>query len=105
MIEIVAGTIDEQIINILQKQYPVTIENLEQQLHLSRDRIIRVLHQFEIKGIVRLEPLPDKTFIRLLRRDFKVVRKKRQRKFIKHHRRGKPFQQIEDNPDDDIMYG
>ena len=37
-----------------------------------------------MKGIVRLEPLPDKTYIRLIRQDFSFVGKKRQRKFIKH---------------------
>jgi predicted transcriptional regulator len=105
MIEIVAGTIDEQIILILQKQYPVTIEDLEHALHLSRKSIVRVLHQFEIKGIVSLEPLPDKTYIRLLRRDFKFVRKKMQRRFIKHKRRGKPFQPSIEDDSDDVMYG
>jgi len=105
MIEIVAGTIDEQIVTILQKQYPVTIEDLEQKLHLSRKSIVRVLHQFEVKGIVRLEPLPDKTFIRLLRRDFKITRKKRQRKFIKHDRRRKRFTPPNKDDNDDVMYG
>ena len=105
MIEIVGGTIDEQIITILQKQYPVTVEDLEQKLHLSRKNIIRVLHQFEVKGIVRLEPLPDKTFIRLLRHDFKITRKKRQRKFIKHHRGSKPFVPSDKDESDDMMYG
>jgi hypothetical protein len=102
MIEIVAGSIDEQIIVILQKQYPVTIEDLEDQIPISRKRIVRVLHQFEVQGIVRLEPLPDKTFIRLLRHDFKIIRKQQQRKFIKHRRRGQKFKPVSD--DDDIMY-
>lgn len=104
MIEIVAGTIDEQIITILKKKYPVTIEDLERKLHLSRKSIIRVLHQFEVKGIVRLEPLPDKTFIRLLRHDFKITRKKRQRKFIKHHHGKKQFTPPNKDDSDDMMY-
>jgi hypothetical protein len=102
MIEIVAGSIDEQIITILQKQYPVTVEDLTSQIHLSRNRILRVLHQFEVQGIVRLEPLPDKTYIRLLRHDFKIVRKQQQRKFIKHRRRSPQYKPPSD--DDDIMY-
>lgn len=105
MIEIVGGTIDEQIISILQKQYPVTIEDLESQLKLSRKSIVRVLHQFEIKGIVRLEPLPNKTYIRLLRHDIKIVRKQRQRRFIKHHRRGKAVKLNHDEDHDEMMYG
>ncbi len=85
MIEIVNGTLEEQIIKLLQKTYPITIADLEKKLHISRDMIVRILHKLQIKGIVQLEPLPDKTYIRLVRRDFRFVGKKRQKKFIKHH--------------------
>ena len=86
MIEITRGTLDEQIIKILQKTYPVTVNELKKKLHLSKQQIIRILKKLQVKGIVRLEPLPDKTYIRLLRNDFSFVGKKRQRKFIKHSR-------------------
>ncbi len=85
MIEIVNGTLEEQIIKLLQKTYPITIKDLEKNLHISRDMIVRVLQKLQIKGIVQLESLPDKTYIRLLRRDFRFVGKRRQKKFIKHH--------------------
>jgi hypothetical protein len=85
MIEITTGTIEERIIKFLQKTYPVTVNDLENNLHVSRKIIIRVLQKLQTKGILRLEPLPDKTFIRLLRNDFKFIGKKRQRKFIKHY--------------------
>jgi len=85
MIEIVNGTLEEQIIKLLQKTYPITIKDLEKKLHVSRDMIMRTLQKFQIKGIVHVEPLPDKTYIRLIRRDFRFVGKKRQRKFVKHH--------------------
>ena len=85
MIEIVNGTLEEQIIKLLQKTYPITIIDLEKKLHISRNMIVRVLQKLQIKGIVQLEPLPDKTYIRLIRRDFRFVGKKRQKKFIKHH--------------------
>ncbi len=102
MIEIVDGSIDAQIIKILQKKYPVTLEEIEHQLNLSHGRILRVLNQLHVKGIVRLEPLPDKVYVRLLRHDFKFVGKKRQRKFIKRHRSHRPFKVKSD--DDDVMY-
>jgi len=85
MIEIVNGTLEEQIIKILQKQYPITISQLVAQLHSSRDRIIRELQKLQTKGIVLLEPLPHTTFIRLLRHDFRFIGKRRQKKFIKHY--------------------
>jgi len=86
MIEIIRGTLDEQLIKILQKTYPMTVEELKKKLHLSKQQVIRVLNKLQVKGIVRLEPLPDKTYVRLLRHDFSFIGKKRQRKFIKHSR-------------------
>ena len=84
MIEITRGTIEERIIRILQKSYPITVKELQDKLHLSKNTVMRFLNKFQIKGIVELEPLPNKTFIRLLRKDFSFIGKKRQRKFIKH---------------------
>jgi len=101
MIEIVNGTLEEQIIKLLQKTYPITISDLEKKLHISRNMIVRVLQKLQIKGIVQLEPLPERTYIRLVRRDFRFVGKKRQKKFIKH-RSGKKSQDPEKY--DGIMY-
>ena len=89
MIEITTGTIEEQIIKFLQETYPVTISDIESKLHVSRKSIIRVLQKLQVKGIVQLESLPDKTYVRLLRHDFRFIGKKRQRKFIKHYSKGK----------------
>jgi len=85
MIEITTGTLEERIIKLLQKTYPITVSDIEEKLHVSRSIIMRVLQKFQTRGIIRLEPLPDKIYIRLLRRDFSFIGKKRQRKFIKHH--------------------
>ncbi|UCF50703.1 MAG: HTH domain-containing protein [Thermoplasmatales archaeon] len=100
MIEITTGTLEEQIIKILQKTYPITIKEIKNKLNVSRDMVIRSLKKFQMKGIVRLEPLPDKTYVRLLRHDFSFIGKKRQRKFIKH-RTGKKMQT---DDYDGIMY-
>ena len=85
MIEITTGTLEEQVIKLLQKTYPITISDLQKQIHVSKKTIIRILQKLQVKGIVQLEPLPDKTYIRLLRNDFSFIGKKRQKKFIKHH--------------------
>jgi len=100
MIEIKRGSLDEQIIVFLQKSYPVTVEDLKRNLHLSKDQIMRVLKKFQIKGIVTLEPLPGKVYVRLLRNDFSFIGIKRQKKFIKHHSDKK----IESKDYDGIMY-
>lgn len=103
MIEIKNGSIDAQIIRILQKSYPVTVEEIENKLHLSHSQVLRVLNQLHVKGIIMLEPLPDKIFVRLLRNDFKFVGKKRQRKFVKHHRTHQPYK-VKSDDKDDVMY-
>lgn len=100
MIEITRGSLEEQIIKTLQKTYPITIKKIAEKLHLSEKQVSRTLQKLRIKGIVQLEPLPDKTFIRLLRNDFKFIGKKRQRKFIKHHKK----QNKETKEYDGMMY-
>ena len=102
MIEITTGTIEEQIIKLLRKVYPITVEDIKNKLNISRGVALRTLKKFQVKGIVRLEPLPDKTYVRLLRHDISFIGKKRQRKFIKHRSEGKKqkFREF----DDDIMY-
>ncbi len=103
MIEIPVGSIEEQILRILQEVYPITVEELEEELKISRKAIKVALHKLQMKGILQLEPLPDKTYIRLLRRDFKFIQKKRQYRFIKHRRYQRNVTQRDDN-EDNIMY-
>ena len=101
MIEITTGTIEEQIIKLLQKTYPITVNDIKIELNISKEIVLRSLKKFQMKGVVRLEPLPDKTYVRLLRHDFSFIGKKRQRKFIKH-RTGKKKQNTEEY--NGIMY-
>jgi predicted ArsR family transcriptional regulator len=101
MIEITAGSLEEHIIRVLQKIYPITTVELAQRLHVSRREIEWMLQKFQVKGIVKLEPLPDKTYVRLLRNDFQFMRMKHQRKPGKQ-----PVEQIKEDQTDanDIMY-
>jgi len=101
MIEITAGTLEERIIKLLQKTYPITVDDIKKELNISRDVALRTLKKFQMKRIVKLEPLPDKTYVRLLRHDFSFIGKKRQRKFIKRHS-GRKKQEPEEY--DGIMY-
>jgi hypothetical protein len=101
MIEITTGTLEERIIKLLKKTYPIAVKDISSELNVSKDKILRTLKKFQMKGIVRLEPLPDKTYVRLLRFDFSFIGKKHQRKFIKH-RTGKKKQDPDDY--DGIMY-
>jgi len=101
MIEITIGSLEEQIIKLLQKKYPITTFELASKLRVSRKEIEWVLQKFQIKGIAKLEPLPDKTYVRLLRNDFQFVGSRQQRKIMKHSTKNKK----EDDEDyDGIMY-
>jgi len=100
MIEIVCDTHEERIIKLLQKLYPITSTNIKNELNLSEEIVIRVLKKFQVKGIVELDILPDKTYVSLLRNDIHFVGKKRQRKFIKHKKSKKTDQEEYDG----IMY-
>jgi hypothetical protein len=85
MIEIKKGSMEERILTILLKKYPITITDLQKRLKVKRDIIERVIKGFEKRGIVTLDVLPDTVYIRLHRFDFSFVgRRESQRKTLKH---------------------
>jgi len=88
-----------RIVGILKDWYPITVEELRDELSVSRIVLERSLKGLMVKGIISLEPLSDKTFIRLLVPEIVVetdpkARDKRRRK------RERPPE-----PDDSMMYG
>ncbi len=95
MIEITNGTLEERIIKLLQKFYPITVKDIKNKLNVSEEVVLRTLKKLQLKDIVKLDMLPDKTYIRLLRNDFSFIGKKQQKKFIKH-RTGKKVQRKQD---------
>ena len=69
-VEVLHGSIEERVLRFLLEVYPVTVQDLERELKLKRERLDRVLKSFVQRGVIELEELPDKTFIRLIRSDF-----------------------------------
>jgi len=104
MIEIKSGTLEEKIIKILQKMYPVTLEQLKKKTGLSRSILQMELNKMQAKQILYLEPLPDKTYIRLMRTDFRFVGRRTQQKFIKR-KKGEVKKKEYQRDIDDVMYG
>ena len=102
MIEIKTGTMEEKIIKILQEFYPITVEEISKKLHISKSNAEFELIKLQSKGIVEIEPLPGKTFVRLLRHDFTFVGRRHQKKFIKR-KRGRIAEKEED--ENDITFG
>ncbi len=101
MIEITIGSVEEQIIKLLRTTYPITTFEIAQILGVSRREIEWVLHKFQIKGIVKLEPLPDITYVRLLRNDFQFVGPRQQRRIMKQTKEAK---KEENSTYEGIMY-
>ena len=55
-----------RIIAILKDWYPITVEELRDELSLPSGVLERSLKALMVKGVIALEPLTDKTYIRLL---------------------------------------
>ncbi len=109
MIEIKKGSLEERVLNILLKKYPITIEELRSELGISKSSMERVIKAFVTRGIITVDVLPDKRFIRLQRRDFRFIgRHESQRKPLKHIKRRDrvaKFKPKKKNDDyDDMMY-
>jgi len=87
-----------RIIAILRDWYPITVEELKDELSLPSGVLERSLKSLMVKGVIGLEPLSDKTYIRLLVPEmvFETTPSKRPKKSKK--RREPP------RPDDSCMY-
>ncbi len=69
-----------RILKILQDWYPVTVEEIREELRMREDTLERALKSMVVKGVVALEPLSDKTYVRLLMSDVSVAPKGRRPK-------------------------
>lgn len=67
--------VEMKILKILQDWYPVTVEELGDELRMREDTLMRALKSMVVKGVVALEPLSDKTYVRLLMSDVSVAPK------------------------------
>ena len=60
------NALEARIIGILRDWYPITVEELKDELALPSGVLMRALKALMVKGVIALEPLTDKTYIRLL---------------------------------------
>lgn len=70
---------EKRVVDILMDWYPITTEELRDELSMRMDTLERTLKALVLKGVVALEPLPDKTYVRLLVHDSGVFKKKGRR--------------------------
>jgi len=83
----------------MKELYPATTEDLARELKVRRDLLDRTLRSLIARGVIEVEPLPDRTYVRLLRSDFSFVgRKVSQRRRVKHHGKKTPKATDYDGP-------
>ena len=109
MIEIKKGSLEERVLRILLEKYPISVCELRDQLGISKGSVERVIKGFVARGIVTLDELPDKRFIRLQRRDFMFIgRRESQQRPLKHikrkDRKAKLKKKIQKTDYDGMMY-
>ena len=66
MAKVTLDPLQMRILNILKDWYPITVEELRDELALPSGVLERALKGLMVKGIIELEPLTDKTYVRLL---------------------------------------
>lgn len=64
--EIKTGSLEERILKILLKKYPVTVNEIQEEVGVNEYMIERALKALQTKGAIMLDVLPDETFVRLI---------------------------------------
>jgi len=109
MIEIKKGSLEERALRVLFEKYPITVAELREELNVSKGAVERLVKGLMARGIIKVDKLPDKSFILLQRRDFTFIgRHESQRKALKHIRRKDRKAKLKpkgpSGADDDMMY-
>ncbi len=83
-LEFLHGSLEGRVLKYLLEAYPVTTAQLARDLRIPETRLARTLKALAVQGVIELEALPDKTFVRLLRHDLSFYGyKESQRKRLK----------------------
>ncbi len=64
-------SLEGKIVKLLMKGRPLTIKEVAEELKFSVSRVRRAVKGLASRGIVEIEELPDKKYLRLLRSDIK----------------------------------
>jgi len=71
---------EARVLAFLRECYPITVEELSSELRIRKDVLQRVLKSLMLKGVLELEPLSDKTYIRLLTPEANLPAKKKDKR-------------------------
>ncbi|PIN67849.1 MAG: hypothetical protein COV98_01360 [Candidatus Altarchaeum sp. CG12_big_fil_rev_8_21_14_0_65_33_22] len=59
------------------KRYPITTDEIVNEFGMRKDVVQKEIKKLEREGVIALEILPDKIFVRLLRQDFMFFNEKK----------------------------
>ena len=108
MVQVLATSPEAKLLKVLFERYPIDDLELSKRTGLDIMEVRRALNGMEGRGWVKLDRLPDRTFVRLLRKDFLFLgRDETQRKAVKHKKgRGDKHtrEKLLHDDHDDIMY-
>jgi len=80
------NALEARIVGILKDWYPITVDELRDELSLRKDVLERTLKSLIVKGVILLEPLSDKTYIRLSNPEIEVSVEGRKKPKVKKTR-------------------
>ena len=96
MIQLDSSTLEAKIVELLLEIYPITVEDLAKELHVKKSMVMQGLQSLQLENVVILEPLPDKTFVRLARHDISFIGRSATQKKTLKRKKGRRLQATED---------
>ncbi|MFO7990905.1 MAG: helix-turn-helix domain-containing protein [Thermoplasmata archaeon] len=99
-----SDSLEAKLIRLLMEGRPVTVEDAARELNISEKKVKRVAKGLASRGIVEMEPLPDKTYLRLKRTDVSFHGTNPSQERAVKHKKSKRKKKKEENRSTDMMY-
>jgi len=100
--QIKTGSLEERILRILLKKYPVTVNEIQEEIGINEDTLERILKALQTKGAIMLDVLPDETFVRLINPNLHFIGRSQVQKKALKRKTGKKKNESNVN---EMMYG
>jgi len=105
-VQVDSDTLEAKVIKLLMEGKPITLKEVARELHISERKIERVVKGLASRGIVEIEELPDKKYLRLKRSDISFHgTNPSQEKALKHKKSKRQKNKKKENRSTDMMYG
>ena len=98
-----SDSLEAKIIKFLREIYPVTLRDIRREFRQPEGRLNLALRRLEKAGIIEMEKLPDKTYVRLIKAAGSVGSRPVNKRAIKHEKTKKKADY--GGEDNSVMYG